>query len=202
MRSLTVMIPLLFVLLFGCGGGSSSDSASSNSEQTPNKGDSNKASTKDSDFDPCDLLSEKLIRSSFEVGDLEVTSRSSIQRRYSTCRKFWPGSSAAKNCEVSLTVPNKRFDNEAQAVSALDAALDILKYGLKSRPKDPERVKEINVQPLDGIGDKAAWTTPQNQISVANGRRLFHLNVNVYEDSERNRAVALELAKQFVKEIN
>jgi len=109
--------------------------------------------------------------------------------------------SPRRNSEISLTVPTKRFDSNAQAMSALDSGLDILKYGLKSRPKDPARVAAINIQPVEGLGDKAAWTTPNNQISVANERRMFHLNVNVYEDSETNRVKAMELANLFLKEI-
>ena len=87
-------------------------------------------------------------------------------------------------------------------MSALDSGLDILKNGLKSRPKDPAKVRSINIQPVEGLGDKAAWTTPQNQISVANERRIFHLNVNVYEDSETNRVKAIELARLFLNEIH
>lgn len=222
MRALTLMIPIFCLVLVGCGGNSSSDSDRADSKPATAKGDG---------LDPCDLLSEELVRSQFEVGDAEIAPRSSVHSRYSTCLVSWPRSNDAelqaefqeklkeygmakasgqnvempkppRPCEMSLTVPNKRFDDAAAAQSALDGAMDILKNGLKSRPKDPERVREINIQPVDSLGDKAAWITPNNQISVAKGRGLFHLAVNVYDDPEANRAKAIELAKIFVKEID
>lgn len=221
MRALTLMISILCILLIGCGDNSSADLTSVESKP---------ASDKAEGFDPCELLNEKLLRSHFEIGDAEISSRSSLQRRYATCLVSWPkpndaelqaefkekiteyGMAKAKgqdvempkaprHAELSLTVSAKRFDSNAQAMSALDSGLDILKHGLKSRPKDPAKVRSINIQPVEGLGDKAAWTTPQNQVSVANERRIFHLNVNVYEDSETNRVKAIELARLFLNEI-
>ncbi len=226
MRPLTLAVPLLCLLQIGCGDDAGSDSNSSSGNGSGNGSDN------EGELDVSGLLSESLVRSHFEVGDAEVTASSSEQSRYSTSRVFWPRSnheelqaefqakvkeyamakarredaempkSPRLNCEISLTVPNKRFDDAAQAQSALDTGLDILKNGLKTRPKDPARVAEINIQPVDGLGDKAAWTTPQNQLSVANGRRIFHLIVSVSDDPEANRAKAVELAKLFVKDIH
>lgn len=215
-----LMIPLCFLLLVGCGDDAGSGSGSSSGNGVDN-GDGTDVST---------LLTESLVRSHFDVGDAEVTARSSTQPTYANARMIWKRPNheeleaefqaeikeyamakargedmampkAPRDCEVSLTVPNKRFDDAAQAQSALDSGLEILKHGLKTRAKDPARVAEINIEPVDGLGDKAAWTTPQNQLSVANGRSIFHLNVNVYDDAVANRAKAVELAKLFVKNI-
>jgi hypothetical protein len=220
------MIPLFFLLLIGCGDNSSAESTAKSTAT-----ESKSAPDKAEGFDPCELLNEKLVRSHFELGDAEITSRSSVQSRYATCRVIWPKPNSAQiqaeykekiteysmakakgqdaempkhprsDSEISITVPTKRFDSSAQAISALDTGLDILKNGLKSRPKDPARVALINIQPVEGLGDKAAWTTPNNQMSVANERRIFHLIVNVHEDSEANRAKAMDLAMLFLKDI-
>jgi hypothetical protein len=213
--------PLIYLLLVDCGENSSADLASTESKP---------ASDKAEGFDPCELLNEKLIRSHFEVGDAEISSRSSVQSRYANCMVSWPRPNDAelqaefkerlteygmaksmgqdvemptspRDSELSMTISAKRFDNNAQAMSALDSGLDILKNGLKTRPKDPAKVASINIQPVEGLGDKAAWTTPQNQLSVTNESRIFHITVNVYEDSETNRTKAIELASLFLNEI-
>lgn len=221
MRAPMLMISLICLLIIGCGDSSSPETTTAESKSNPDKADG---------FDPCELLNENLIRSHFEVGDAEISPRSSLQRRYATCLVSWPRPNdaelqaeykekiteysmarakgqdvempkAPRYAELSMTVSAKRFDSNEQAMSALDSGLDILKNGLKSRPKDPAKVALINIQPVEGLGDKAAWTTPQNQVSVANNRRIFHLNVNVYADSEANRIKAMELARLFLDEI-
>lgn len=222
MRALILIISVFCLLQVGCGESSSTDPATVAAKP---------ASDSSEGVDACELLNEKLIRSHFEVGDAEIWTSSAVRHGWATCRLGWsrpeyPELQAeykakvtewgkAKDMgqdvqepkrpreanELSLTMSAERHDNSAQAISALDTALDIMKYGLKSRPKDPAKVASINIQPVEGLGDKAAWTTPNNQISVANERRMFHLNVNVYTDSEANRVKAMELANLFLEDI-
>ena len=222
MRAFTLILPVLCILLASCGGGSD-DSAGADSKGKP-AADENR-------FDPCERLTEDVIRSHFEVGDAEISSRSSSHRRYATCIVNWPrpdhealqeayqkkimefGQAKARGetaempeaprtyCELTCTVPVKRFDSPAQAQSALDSALDIMKNGLKTRPKTEEQRAKVVIEPVDGIGDKAAWNVGNNQISVANGRRMFHLTVNVYDDPAANRAKAMKLAALFLKDV-
>jgi hypothetical protein len=130
-RAFTLAVSIFCLLLVGCGDDSDSKPSSSNGSE---QGDG---------FDASELLTESLARSHFEVGDAEIAASSSVQGRYSTSRVTWPkpnhaelqaefqekikayGMAKAKgqdaemptpprDCEISLTVPNKRFDDAAQ----------------------------------------------------------------------------------------
>ncbi len=224
MRAFVLILPALCLLLAACGSGSDDSARADSKSESKSKSDGD-------GYDPCGILSEKLIRSHFDIGDAELASRSSVQSRYSTCIVSWPApdhealeeaykqaiieytqakgrgedvempASPATHREVTVTVPNKRFDSPEQAQSALDTALDIMKNGLKTRPKTEEQRAKVIIEPVDGLGDKAAWSVRGNQISVANGRGLFHLAVKVYDDPDENRDKAIELAKLFLKDV-
>lgn len=226
MRAFALFLPVLCIFLASCGSGSD-DSAGVDSK-AESRG---KPAADGDGFDPCELLNEEILHSHFEVGDAEIYSRSSSHRRYATCIVNWPrpdhealqeayqkkvmeyGQAKARgetvempesprtHCELTCTVPVKRFHSPAQAQSALDTALDIMKNGLKTRPKTEEQRAKVVIEPVDGLGDKAAWNVGNNQISVANGRRMFHLTVNVYDDGAANRAKAMELAALFLKDV-
>jgi hypothetical protein len=215
-RTLAVVIPLVLVLLTACGGESSSAS----------KDETSKADAPD----PCELLNKAFIRAHFETGEAEISIRPSQYSSHPLCMVNWPkpneneiqaefqkkmqeySMAMAKGekpempkiprpNEVSLTIMGKRFDNKAQAESALDTGMDILHNGLKSQKEGAPKMRTYEIEPVEGLGDKAAWVVGMNQISVANDRRVFHLAVNVYDDPQENRAKAMELAKLLLNKI-
>ena len=222
MHSLRIALPLIVVLLFGCGG-SSSDAP---------QDETAKPAAESGAPDPCELLNDTVLRAHFEVGDAAISRRPGQHSPHPLCMISWPkpdaearqaefmkkmseyttakarGEEAAMpklrmENEINLTIMKQRFDSPEQAASAFDMGMDILQNGLKSQQGDENASKILrhDVEPVTGLGDKAAWVAGLNQISVQNDRRVFHLGINVYDDPETNRAKAMEIAKSLLEHI-
>ena len=54
-------------------------------------------------------------------------------------------------------------------------------------------------RPVDGIGELAAWNEVSQKLIVLKDGIKFELGVNLSDDTNENKAIALELAKVVLK---
>jgi hypothetical protein len=76
--------------------------------------------------------------------------------------------------------------------------MKILSEGITREHKGVEITFQADITPVDGVGDKAAWAAKLRQLSVADGRRMFHLTVNTGADREQELVKAIAVAKDLV----
>lgn len=171
----------------------------------------------------CDLLSEDMLRSHFELAaDTEVERRPSEYSPHPLCIATWnkpdaeqmeQAYQAAMNDyimarargekvkmpllvttnEVSLTLYEPLADSPEQAAANFDSAMQVLSKGVTAKAGGVEATFQADVSPINGLGDKAMWAAKMNQISVLDGRRIFHVAVKV-GDKEENKTRATTLA--------
>jgi F0F1-type ATP synthase beta subunit len=101
--------------------------------------------------------------------------------------------------EVSLTLNKPFFENAGAAQAMLDSSMETLQKGITREHKGVKVTFQADIVPIEGVGDKAAWAASLHQLSVADGRRMFHLTVNTGADAEQELGKAKAMAKQLAE---
>jgi hypothetical protein len=207
---LFISIFFTLVLVTGCSG---DESSSSNAAAE--------------DVNPCDVIGDDFLRSHFNIADGVVIEHSiSKYSRHPLCTASWrkanadeleKQSSAAlldyfrqksqgkdvkmpsikSTNEVSLTLNKPFFENASAAQAMLDSSMETLQQGITREHKGVKVTFQADIVPIEGVGDKAAWAASLHQLSVADGRRLFHLTVNTGADAEHELGKAKAMAKEL-----
>lgn len=179
----------------------------------------------DADINPCDLLSDDIIRSRFDsAASADISRRLSDYSVHPMCVVTWPKPDAAEieartaaamsdylqrkmrgekvqmpsfatEDEVTLTLFQPQFEDNASAIASFDQAMSVLQRGIKGKAGDVEVSFQSNVTPVTGIGDKATWSAGMRQVSVVQRRRIYYVTVNTGAESSVVEAQALALAK-------
>ncbi len=179
------------------------------------------------DTTPCDVLDDKVIRASFNLGsDVELTRRPSKYSPHPLCTVSWPKPNAAEleknqasamsdylqrkmkgedvkmpsfrtENEVSLTLYEPQFNSPQEAIASFDLAMKRLSDGVTAAHKDVEMTFQADVTPVEGIGSKAKWAPKLRQLSVVDRNRIFHVAVNTGAELDDE----LETAKGLAREI-
>lgn len=189
------------------------------------------AATGPADVDPCSVLTDELLQAHFTIApDTPINRRLSDYSPHPLCTVTWRKADAdeiearrgeamneyimAKARGEKVSIPNFRTDDEMSltlyqplfespgaAQGGLDQAMSVLQKGVSASHKGVEATFQADVVPVAGVGDKAAWAAKLRQLSVASGRRLFHVTVNTGAEREQEletaRAVAGSLAERL-----
>lgn len=105
--------------------------------------------------------------------------------------------SARSGAELSYT-HQPESENAATARQQFESAMEMLNRGItRTIDRGPQKGQSVSFQfstvSVEGVGDAAEWSERMHQLSVLDGRQVFHLSVKVAEDA----AGDLELAKQL-----
>lgn len=179
------------------------------------------------DTTPCEVLDERVIRASFDIGsDVQLTRKPSKYSPHPLCTVSWPKPNAAEleknqasaisdymqrkmkgedvkmpsfrtSNEVSLTLYEPQFDSPQEAVASFDLAMKRLSEGMTASHQDIEMTFQADVTPVEGVGSKAMWAPKLRQLSVVDRNRIFHVGVNT--GAELNEE--LEKAKAIARDI-
>lgn len=183
------------------------------------------------DTTPCEILSDGLIRSSFDLDSgVELTRSPSKYSPHPLCTVRWPKPNAAElekeraaamsdylqkkmkgedvkmpsfasENEVSLTLYEPEFDSPDEALRSFDIAMKRLSDGITGKHENVELTVQADLTPVEGVGRKAMWAPSMHQLSVVEGQRIFHLTVNRGEPLEAELEKARSLATQIASEL-
>lgn len=179
----------------------------------------------ESDIDPCELLSDALLREHVATAqDAVINRRMSEYSVHPMCIASWRKPDAdeieaktaaamndylqrkmrgeqvkmpsfATEDEVTLTLFQPQFEDKAAAIASFDQAMAVLQRGVKGNAGGVEVSFQSNVTPVDGVGDKATWAVGMRQVSVVQGRRIYYVTVNTGSRPSVEEARALGLAR-------
>lgn len=177
------------------------------------------------DIDPCALLSDDFIRGQFESAtNVNIDRRLSDYSVHPMCVVSWPKPNKAEieantasamsdylarkmrgedvkmpafatEDEITLTLFQPEFEDNAAAIASFDRAMAVLKRGVTGSAGGVEVSFQSDVVPVDGVGDKATWAVGMRQISVVHGRRIYYITVNTGAKPSVEEAQAIALAK-------
>ncbi|MFW5920238.1 MAG: hypothetical protein ACOCUS_00260 [Polyangiales bacterium] len=107
--------------------------------------------------------------------------------------------------EVSLTLTNFDFDSASAAKKRFEQNVEMLGKGVKRKVKTKNIDEDVEIkaesEPVEGIGDGAAWNERLNELMLVQGTRLFNVVVNIHEDRDKNRELAKKLAERVIEEL-
>ena len=177
---------------------------------------------------PCELLSNDLLAAHFSLPqDDTIRRQPSKYSPHPLCMVSWKkpgaadmsvrqqaemrdylqkkmrGEGASKpidrsSSEVTLTVFRPRFDSQEAALVGFNSAMRRLESGVRTEVADTQINFQADLEPVDGIGDRARWAPRLNQLSLVSGRDIFHLTVNTGADKATHRALAESLARDLL----
>lgn len=179
------------------------------------------------DTTPCEILDDALVRAAFGLAaDVEITRSLSRYTPHPLCTASWPKPNAAEleaaqgaqmmeymqkrmagedvampsfrtSDEVSLTLYEPAFDNPRAARSEFAAAMKRASDGVTTSHQDVEMTFQVDLTPVAGVGDEAMWAAKMRQLSVVDGKRIFHLTVNTGAEH----AAELDTAKKIARQV-
>lgn len=104
------------------------------------------------------------------------------------------------NEEAHLTVFKEAFDSPEQARQRLESIRARMEKGIKQDVRGETVEFQSSYQTVEGVGNEAYWSPKHNQLSVAQGDRIFHLGVKARDES-RNLELSKELARRVADEL-
>lgn len=148
--------------------------------------------------DPCRVLSDELLSTRFELAGAEVTRSPSQYSPQPLCMVTWQDPASGERREVTLTVYDRLAEDGDQAVAWFEAAMRSLEQGT-TREVDGEEVTmfQYEVEPMSGLGDRAAWVEGLSQVSVVSGVVIYHVTVDAGDDAAVDREHAEALAREI-----
>lgn len=180
---------------------------------------------------PCAILDDELLRAHFDIPDgTEITRSPSQYSPHPLCTVSWAKPDAAERQaqqqaammeymqrkmqgedvqmpsfrtanEVSLTLYAPPFDDAASALRSFDNAMKRLAQGITTEVNDEEYTFQADLEPVDGVGDKAAWVPRMSQLSVVSGNHIFHVGVNTGAEDDGDLETAKALAVAIAGEL-
>lgn len=217
-------------LLVGCGGEDPGAGAADGIEQAViDEVEARTGAEPSTSTQPCDILDDELVRAHFNVAEgVEITRSPSKYSPHPLCTVTWdkpnadeireqnreqimermraqmeggelPAQARATN-ELTLTIYEPRFESPEAALGSFETAMRRLSEGVTARSGDREVTFQADVEPVEGIGLKAMWAPKLRQLSVVEGRNLFHVTVNTGElatDKELARSVAADVVSKL-----
>lgn len=183
------------------------------------------------DTTPCEILDDELLRSAFDfAADVEITRSPSRHSPHPLCTASWPKPNAAEleaeqgarmmeymqkkmagedvempsfrtTNEVSLSLYEPAFDDARAARSGFDSAMRTMSDGLTVTVRDVETTVQYDLTEVAGVGDAAMWAPKLRQLSVLDGRRIFHLGVNAGAERDADLETAKQIARQVAAEL-
>lgn len=108
--------------------------------------------------------------------------------------------------QVSLILSNFHFDSKDNARTSFQSSMKKLNDGIKREVSVPgkkgkhEEVVAFRLQnvPVKGVGDLAAWSPKIDQLTVLDGKRIFHVRANIHTDADENLVEAKKLAQAVI----
>jgi hypothetical protein len=213
-------IAVLGLNLLGCGEGRDRQQGS-DAEQT--------GAVTSNEIAPCELLDDALLNAHFDIAPgTSITREPSRHSPFPLCTATWPKPNAAQieqegakrmqewvmqrgdrgpmpiirtENSVSLTIYQPAFGSRDQAIGEFDNAMAGLERGIRASHEGTEVEFQADLTPVSGVGDKAMWAPSMRQLSVVNGRRIFHLGVNTGAERDEELATARALATTLAPRI-
>lgn len=183
------------------------------------------------DTTPCEILSDELIRGSFDLAaDVALTRSPSKYSPHPLCTVRWAKPNAAEiekrraaemsdylqrklkgedvkmpsfatENEVSLSLYEPPFKSHDEALQAFDVAMKRLSDGITAKHEDVEMTFQADITPVDGVGRKAMWAPSLHQLSLVEGNRIIHVTVNLGESGEADLEKARSLANDITSRL-
>ncbi|NND67993.1 MAG: hypothetical protein HKN19_10430 [Halioglobus sp.] len=179
----------------------------------------------EADIDPCDLVTEDFIRARFEIAtEATISRRLSEYSVHPMCVVSWRKPDAAEieaktaaamsdylerkmrgeqvqmpsfatEDEVTVTLFQPQFEDNATAIASFDQAMSVLQRGVKGKAGGVDVSFRSDIAPVEGVGDKASWAVGIRQLSVVQGTRIYYITVNTGSRPSVEEARALAVAK-------
>ncbi len=101
-----------------------------------------------------------------------------------------------------LTFYGKPFESPERADAAFRTMIGNLREGITAEAEVGGEKKKATFRAtydskVEGVGDQAAWSSMLSQLSVQQGRTIFHIAVDVSDSDDENREKAADLATQI-----
>ncbi|MFW6049762.1 MAG: hypothetical protein ACODAU_01235 [Myxococcota bacterium] len=107
--------------------------------------------------------------------------------------------------KVSLTLAAFDPKDEASAEKRFEGIVRTMNRGVKQKVEAAGSEQEVELktttEPVDGVGDQAAWGERLSQLSVRSGTRIFHVSAEVGATPEENLEAAKKLAAAVVDQL-
>src|SRR5690606_3103528 len=104
--------------------------------------------------------------------------------------------------EASLSFPMQSIEDEEAAKRAYESTLRRVTEGIERTVKVQDKEHSVSFQadyePVQGVGDEAAWSNKHRQITVRAGKVIYHVRVNIEQEAPANRSLAMTLAKALI----
>jgi hypothetical protein len=177
--------------------------------------------------DPCEVLSDALLARHFTIPEGAEISREpskysphplctvnipkpnaeELQKQYDEAIGKWMQEkmqgkdvkrpSISPNHNITLTLL-KPAESPAQAMAQFDSAMRMLQEGVTGGTEETQVTFQADVEPVDGIGDKAMWAQKLYQLSIVQGPQILHITVNSGEGREQDIAKAKAIAADIL----
>ena len=185
---------------------------------------------KAANINPCDVLTEALIKGHFETGEIAINQETSEHFGNKLCTYIWDKANkeeieaeyqevmmqyisdkaAGKDVKIPimqttnrvvLTINTPIAESKEAALANFHSAMSVLTTGITVEVAGKEHTtKPKELVPVSGIGDKANWIPSLNEVSAVGKNTIFHVTVET-GDKEENKAKAIEIAKEVLKSL-
>lgn len=183
------------------------------------------------DSTPCEVLSDELLTKHFDLSSAEVKKTPSKRAPHPFCKASWKKPNAAEieeerkqammeymrkklsgeevkrpslrtTSSVTLTLAKEAYGERQATLSAFDRAMRVLSEGMTvETDAGSTRTPTYDYEPVDGIGEKAAWVPGMHQLSVATAHRIFHVAVRIDGGLSAERERAKEVARDVAQRL-
>jgi hypothetical protein len=181
------------------------------------------------DTSPCEILDDELIGRHFDIAGVEIERSPSRYSRHPLCTASWPKPNAAEieerraeqmadyttrkmrgedvempsfrtTNEVSLTISEDAFESQEQARAAFDSAMRVMSEGMSvGTEAGSVETPRYELEPVEGVGEKAMWAPELRQLSVVTTDRIFHVGVQTDGDLDEELLKAKEIAREIAE---
>ena len=190
-NKLNSIVPFLLLLIFTACDTNDAKSNEDNSSDSDSTTNSPRESSENS-TSPCDLITIHDVENLFEIaGDITLTVEDEILT-YPTCTYKW---------EDGKVTHSQNIGGQT-IVSELPSTLMIVmvKGAIDVDYNTSIRVYKDGVS-VSGVGQMSAWSDKRAQLSFLAKNHLFHVHVRNSNDSEVNKAKAIEIANKIIDKI-
>lgn len=104
---------------------------------------------------------------------------------------------------VSISVPQFRINDPAHAKQTYEATLKRMEKGISrtatTKTGDHTVTLQRSYEPVEGVGDAAAWSAKARQLAVRSGATVLYVDVHVTNDDAANFALAKKVALKAIE---
>jgi len=182
---------VLSLTLIACGNDEAQADGESNEDSTNAEVSSD--GTENNSDSPCDLFTVREVENMFGIGEnIKLTSQDEVLT-HPTCTYTWEDGKVTHSQEVAGQTIESKLSSKMMIVMGKKNAIDV-DYNASIR------VYQDAVS-VSGVGKMATWSDKRAQLSFLAKGNLLHVHVRASNDSEENKAKAIEVANVIISRL-